>query len=923
VPARAAGGKRAARADRDANAAASAPSAPQAWAAVEFRRQVLHRVAVMSATAAVHERRLASAAVLVLLLLPLGWLWPCAFSGQTFVPFDLAAAPPAGQQLDATALAAARADSNFDVTETMIWFLPELARARSSLLTERAFPSWNPDARGGAPMHGHGEDGLLYPPNWLLLFAGEPAHWLWLTCWLSLAVAGLSTFGLLRAVQLSPPSALFGAITFQLSGTLAANAHFCWRTASLVWLPAILWALLAMRQQQGRARLLPGSGFALAVGATWLGGFPVYASANCLLAAALGLVLALRSWGEHGRREGLHLLLAMAISAAAGVCLALPQVLPSMLFFAVSARDTAPSVAQLGTLACDPAGLLGYLVPDLFGRPDLAAVLPLGDQPRSPLWLLLSQPYASDGKMLPRYYNATEYSVFAGSLGLLLALRGIFGGSGAMRRTAVIALLAILLLALFVPGVRLLGALPVVNHVHPFRWLAPGSLFVAWLAAAGCERLRLDAGVPWRLLVLALLAACGCGLLALWFGGDAPFAGLDTPARLGARFHVPAADAAAYVNDGGDRFAAGAALAHAQFLRSALWLSAAAALLLVAGRLPLPVRTRWLPWSCCALAAVELLLHGHVYAHGRDLAGTGVTPVHEYLQREQAAAAAQGGIAVARASTVARLPDQLPPGMLLTASVRDMHFDTHYDAHSHQPWLRLYGDSMAATGHLTQSLPDDERLQHPLLDLFGITHLLSTDALVHAGERTFALPGRSGSFFVYRRPHALPRAFVVGELQVLADDAAVLAAMVPLDDQQQPRTGIGWQPGRTALATAADAQLLPPRQLDPLANARAVTFTLDHASEVEVDVAAGAAGLLVLSDTFLPGWRAEIDGQAAPMTRVDHALRGVAIPDRACRVHFVYCAPGLWPGLAFGAAGILLTVALAVIGWRARRATAV
>jgi hypothetical protein len=890
-------------------------------AAVEFRRHVLHRVAVISATAAQHERRLASAAVLVLLLLPLGWLLPCVWGGQTFVPFDLAAAPPAGQQLEPAALAAARADSDFDVTETMIWFLPELRRARSTVLTEHGFPSWNPDARGGAPMHGHGEDGLLYPPNWLLLFAGEPARWLWLTCWLSLAVAGLSTFGLLRAVQLSPPAALFGAITFQLSGTLAANAHFCWRLASLVWLPAMLWALVAMWQRQGRARLLPGSGFALAVGATWLGGFPVYASANCLLAAALGLVLALRSWGEQGRRDGLHLLLAMAISAVAGVCLALPQVLPSMLFFAVSARDTAPSIAQLGALACDPAGLLGYLVPDLFGRPDLAAVLPLGEQPRSPLWLLLSQPHESDGKMLPRYYNATEYSVFGGSLGLLLLLRGVFGGSGVLRRTVVAVLLGLLLLALFVPGVRLLAALPVVNHVHPFRWLAPASLFVAWLAAAGCERLRSDAGVPWRLSALALLAACACGLLATWFGGQAPFASIDAAGRLGARFHVSAAEAAAYVDDGGDRFAAGAALARAQFLRSALWLSAAGALLLVSGRLPATARARWLPWLCCALAAVELLLHGHVYAHGRELAGSGVTPVHEYLQREQTAAAAQGGIAVARASAVARLPDQLPPGMLLAASVRDMHFDTHYDAHSHQPWLRLYGDSMAATGHLTQSLPDDERLQHPLLDLLGITHLLSTDELAHAGARTFALPGRGGSFFVYRRPHALPRAFVVGELQVLADDAAVLAAMVPRDDRQQPLP-TGWQPGRTAFATAADAQLLPPRRLDPAAGARAVTFTLDFADEVEVEVAAGAAGLLVLSDTFLPGWRAEIDGATAPMTRVDHALRGVAIPDTACRVHFVYCAPGLLPGLWFGAAGVLLTIALAVCGWRASRISA-
>ena len=45
-------------------------------------------------TASADERRACRLAVLALLLLPLAVLWPCVFGGRTFVPFDLAAAPP-------------------------------------------------------------------------------------------------------------------------------------------------------------------------------------------------------------------------------------------------------------------------------------------------------------------------------------------------------------------------------------------------------------------------------------------------------------------------------------------------------------------------------------------------------------------------------------------------------------------------------------------------------------------------------------------------------------------------------------------------------------------------------------------------------------------------------------------------------------
>ncbi|MBL8753819.1 MAG: YfhO family protein, partial [Planctomycetes bacterium] len=102
----------------------------------------------------------------------------------------------------------------------------------------------------------------------------------------------------------------------------------------------------------------------------------------------------------------------------------------------------------------------------------------------------------------------------------------------------------------------------------------------------------------------------------------------------------------------------------------------------------------------------------------------------------------------------------------------------------------------------------------------------------------------------------------------------------------------------------------------PDAPARAIAFVRDDPTRVELDVAAGAAPWLVLTDTFLPGWTATVDGASVPIVRVDHAFRGIALPANACRVAFTYTAPGLGAGLGLAA---FATVALAVWWFAARR----
>ncbi len=51
--------------------------------------------------------------------------------------------------------------------------------------------------------------------------------------------------------------------------------------------------------------------------------------------------------------------------------------------------------------------------------------------------------------------------------------------------------------------------------------------------------------------------------------------------------------------------------------------------------------------------------------------------------------------------------------------------------------------------------------------------------------------------------------------------------------------------------------------------------------------------LVVLADTYFPGWKATVDGEDAPIVRTDHLLRGVVVGKGAHTIEFRY-APWSW-----------------------------
>lgn len=88
---------------------------------------------------------------------------------------------------------------------------------------------------------------------------------------------------------------------------------------------------------------------------------------------------------------------------------------------------------------------------------------------------------------------------------------------------------------------------------------------------------------------------------------------------------------------------------------------------------------------------------------------------------------------------------------------------------------------------------------------------------------------------------------------------------------------------------------------------------------VTVETEADAARLLVLTDTFFPGWIATIDGARTEILRANYAFRAVVVPPGRHAAEFRYRPASFRVGAGLSAAGLLCAVLLVSIRPRGRR----
>jgi uncharacterized membrane protein YfhO len=77
---------------------------------------------------------------------------------------------------------------------------------------------------------------------------------------------------------------------------------------------------------------------------------------------------------------------------------------------------------------------------------------------------------------------------------------------------------------------------------------------------------------------------------------------------------------------------------------------------------------------------------------------------------------------------------------------------------------------------------------------------------------------------------------------------------------------------------------------------------------------------VIVNDAWAPGWSATVNGDAAPVYRANGLFRAVVVPDAGeYTIEMRYRTPGLMIGLGSCATGLLICLALAVLGGRPSR----
>lgn len=90
-----------------------------------------------------------------------------------------------------------------------------------------------------------------------------------------------------------------------------------------------------------------------------------------------------------------------------------------------------------------------------------------------------------------------------------------------------------------------------------------------------------------------------------------------------------------------------------------------------------------------------------------------------------------------------------------------------------------------------------------------------------------------------------------------------------------------------------------------------------RANKVVIDAQSESPGILVLTDTYYPGWEAYVDGKPTKIYRVDGVIRGVAVNEGHHTVEFRYMPKSFTTGLWVAAVSAFVCLVLVMVKQRA------
>lgn len=696
-------------------------------------------------------------------------------------------------------------------------------------LLNLSMPLWSPYRFGGMPYAAAPGVAFFYPFNLIcvVLPINYAINW---DIAFHLFLSGIFTYYLLRNFGVNRSGATIGGTVYMLSAPMVMHIYAGHLIAitSMPWTPLMF---LFLDRFILKNNYKYGISLSLTIALQLLAGYPQYLFYS-LIALAFYLLFLLTQLKMRGAewsricKNGLG----FAVFVILGFAVSAVQIIPAMEIAGYSTRENL-SYKWVSTFSFPPENLITLLVPDFFG--DMLKVLYWG---KNYLW---------------------EMSAYVGIVPLILAIIAIFyTGRGIALFFAGLAVLSVILaFGKYTPLLKLLY-----TYVPGFNLFRGNSKFIflnalslAMLSGFGADTLgnsinNQNRRFRWAIIGLGIFLGSVMLLMSVVLD-EAWFKYAITKVIFSGDLY---SDGEPFTRPGF------AAFAFSFFRRGALWmvglLTAGTAILLLYsfGK----IKEKTVIAAISFIIVFDLFTFGMRYMETFDIRNT-------YLDRD-----------VINFLKQDREPFRMiAPGLPLNIGISSrIETLSGYD----NLMIKRYSEFI----NLSQGIsPDVPNLALSINSVNKLTDLLNARYVVLRSNSTIDDPAfepvfNNGRYRIYKNRNALPRAFVVHGVKIIKDRDSILRELSSSD----------FDPARYAVV---EEELDTP--LNNQATISPVPRFIEHSpNKVVVETSLTEPGLLVLGDTYYPGWKAYVDGKETKMYPANYVMRGVFAPEGRHIVEFRY-----------------------------------
>ena len=189
------------------------------------------------------------------------------------------------------------------------------------------------------------------------------------------------------------------------------------------------------------------------------------------------------------------------------------------------------------------------------------------------------------------------------------------------------------------------------------------------------------------------------------------------------------------------------------------------------------------------------------------------------------------------------------------------------------------------------------RIRQAVLDRMSVTQIVSDRFESDPGWPVSAEGSWDGTRYVIQRnPTALPHAYVVPRAKILPDHGGVvLTSFTDFD------------PRESVIMTTDPFASMPAGPRQPFTTAEWISSDPDRPA---LFVTTHFPGLLVVADTWMPGWSATVDGCLVPVLRGNHAQRVIPLPKPGAHSIVMKYQP---PGFILGVGTTVLSMGFWIV----------